>query len=94
MTALPQQDLDDSHVTPVDGHMEWGLPPLVAGIQVCRVVGQQSYHLGLVTQGGVVDGTVAVFVLHNTCVHIYMYMSHATACMAGVAFIKEEVYFK
>ena len=63
MTLMLQKNSDNADVSLVHSHVEWSLSPLVAGIQVGRVLRQQVDNVRFVSETGVVDRPVAVLVL-------------------------------
>ena len=77
MAVLLEQDLDDGHMPLVDGQVEWCLFALVPGVEVDGVLGQDSDDIRLVTQRGVVDGSVTILVLGNRRQQDRSPLSHA-----------------
>lgn len=65
VAAKVKESLDHLQVALVDGYVQWRLPPLVSGIQVCSTPLQHLDDGALITKCCVVHGPVSVFVLNN-----------------------------
>lgn len=65
MAVVFEQDLDDRDVSLIDSHVEGGLLPSVASVQVDSMLSQQLQDIRLITKTGMVDSTVTILVLYT-----------------------------
>jgi len=70
MTAKIHEDLHNSYVALVYTDVQRRLTALVASIQVGTATVKHTDHFRLVTKCRMMDGSVTIFVLHNTNKHL------------------------
>ena len=65
MAAELEEGLDHSHVPLIDRDVQGCLASLISGIEICSALGQQLHDGRLITEGGVMDGSVSIFILQT-----------------------------
>lgn len=65
VTAKVQQGFDHLQMALVDSYVQWRLPSLVSGIQVCTTPLQHLNDRALITKGCMVHCPVSIFVLNS-----------------------------